>query len=96
MSDAHETPAPADPAEAADQEAQFEAARLAAGEDVDGTATLSGTASAAAPEKAGTADALADEARQAAAPDPADVHVASDEYPARPRLGGITASDTQI
>ncbi|QNE43026.1 hypothetical protein F1C15_03660 [Frigoribacterium sp. NBH87] len=101
MSDAPETPAPADatatdPVEAADEQAQFDAARLAAGEDVDGTATLSTASSAAAPEKAGTQDALDNAAREAAAPDPADVHVASDEYPERPRLGGITASDTQI
>ena len=96
MSDAPETPAPADatatdPVEAADEQAQFDAARLAAGEDVDGTATLPGVHSPSAAEKAGTGD---DPDDLGSAPDPADADVASDEYPERPRTPGLTPDDS--
>jgi hypothetical protein len=69
----------------------FETARLAAGEDVDGTATLPGVHSASAVEKAGTGD---DPDDLGSAPDPADADVASDEYPERPRTPGLTSDDS--
>ena len=67
-----------------------------AGHDVDATYTVPGTHSESAAEKAGTPEQAIDEAREGEAPDPADVHVASDEYPEVPAFGGITASDRSI
>ncbi|GAB2969012.1 hypothetical protein [Frigoribacterium salinisoli] len=68
----------------------------AAGHDPDGLLTLRGRSSGNGAEKAGTPEAADDAEREAAAPGPADVHVASDEYLETPRLGGVTASDTQV
>jgi len=68
----------------------------AAGHDPDGLLTLRGRTSGTGAEKAGTPEARDDAEREAAAPGPADVHVASDEYLETPRLGGVTASDTQV
>ena len=67
-----------------------------AGYDIDVTYTVPGTHSESAAEKAGTPEQAIDEAREGEAPDPADVHVASDEYPEVPAFGGITASDRSI
>ncbi|MFJ2355508.1 hypothetical protein [Frigoribacterium sp. NPDC087798] len=66
------------------------------GHDVDATYTVPGTHSESAAEKAGTPEQAIDEAREGEAPDPADVHVASDEYPEVPAFNGITASDRSV
>lgn len=105
MSDRDETPAP-DPtatrdeaathADAAAPDHEADAQPSPAGHDVDALITVAGTHSESAAEKAGTPEQAIDEAREAEAPGPADVHVASDEYPAVPPLGGITASDRSI
>ncbi|GAA0956189.1 hypothetical protein [Frigoribacterium faeni] len=68
----------------------------AAGADPDATLTVAGAGSDAAPEKAGTAEQTDDERRQAAAPDPADSDVASDEYPAVPTHDGLTDDDRAL
>jgi len=85
---------PADGAEHAD--AAPTTGQEAAGHDPDGLLTLRGRSSGNGAEKAGTPEAADDAEREAAAPGPADVHVASDEYLETPRLGGVTASDTQV
>ncbi|KQS15817.1 hypothetical protein [Frigoribacterium sp. Leaf186] len=99
MSDRDETPAP-DPTathdEAATHDREADAQPDPAGHDVDATVTVPGTHSESAAEKAGTPEQAIDEAREGEAPGPADVHVASDEYPVVPPLGGITASDRSI
>lgn len=98
MSDRDETPTP-DCTAAPDSTAARDdgsAAPDPAGHDVDVTYTVTGTHSESAAEKAGTPEQAIDEAREGAAPDPADVHVASDEYPEVPAFGGITASDRSI
>ena len=60
-------------------------------DDMDGLVTLPGVRAGAGPEKAGTPEQAADERREAEAPDPADAHAASDEYPAvPPRERGVT------
>jgi hypothetical protein len=59
-------------------------------DDIDGLVTIPGVRSGAGPEKAGTPEQAADERREAAAPDPAEADVASDEYPAVPHERGIT------
>jgi hypothetical protein len=92
MSDRDETTTP-DTAAARDD---APATASPAGHDVDATYTVPGTHSESAAEKAGTPEQAIDEAREGAAPDPADSHVASDEYPAVPPFGGITASDRSI
>jgi len=105
MSDRDETPAPDPTAPGDEAAAHHEAAAHdhaadvqpgPAGHDVDATLTVPGTHSESAAEKAGTPEQAIDEAREGEAPGPADVHVASDEYPAVPPLGGITASDRSI
>jgi hypothetical protein len=89
MSDRDETTTP-------DTTAPRDGASDAAGHDVDATYTVPGTHSESAAEKAGTPEQAIDESRGGEAPDPADVHVASDEYPEVPAFGGITASDRSI
>jgi hypothetical protein len=65
-------------------------------DDLDGTATLPGVRSVSGAEKAGTAEEAAEIRRQEAAPGPADVDVASDEYPDVPEQGGLTGTDRTI
>ena len=65
-------------------------------DDLDGIATLPGVRSATGAEKAGTPEQEENERREAAAPDPADSDVASDDLPAVPGLDGITASDREV
>ena len=92
MSDRHETPA----SDRTPPRDETSTATDPAGHDVDATHTVPGTHSQSAAEKAGTPEQAIDEAREGEAPDPADVHVASDEYPEVPAFGGITASDRSI
>ncbi|MET4051234.1 hypothetical protein ABID81_000578 [Frigoribacterium sp. PvP054] len=96
MSDRDETPAPDSTPHGHAADAAETDAPDPAGHDVDATITVPGTHSESAAEKAGTPEQAIDEAREAEAPGPADVHVASDEYPDVPPLGGITASDRSI
>lgn len=96
MSDRDETPAPDHTAADDAVDAPGTAQPDPAGHDVDATLTVPGTHSESAAEKAGTPEQAIDEAREGEAPDPADVHVASDDYPTVPPLGGITASDRSI
>ncbi|NIJ06208.1 hypothetical protein [Frigoribacterium faeni] len=65
-------------------------------DDLDGTVTLPGVRSAGGAEKAGTADEAAEIRRQEAAPGPADVDVASDEYPEVPDQDGLTGTDRRV
>jgi len=65
-------------------------------DDLDGLATLPGVRTAGGAEKAGTPEEAAEIRRQEAAPDPADSHVASDEYPDVPEQDGLTGSDRQL
>lgn len=67
-----------------------------AGHDVDATYTVPGTRSESGAEKPGTDEQTAEDEREREAPDPADVHVASDDYPEVPPFNGITASDRSI
>jgi len=65
-------------------------------DDLDGTATLPGVRSVSGAEKAGTPEEAAEIRREEAAPGPADVDVASDEYPDVPEQGGLTGTDRTI
>ena len=99
MSDQHHDSPDHDAADLAPDDRDDEgraAGEAAAGHDPDGLLTLRGRTSGTGAEKAGTPEARDDAEREAAAPGPADVHVASDEYLETPRLGGVTASDTQV
>lgn len=64
--------------------------------DLDGLVTPAWAPSQSGAERAGTTQGLSDAEREAAAPGPTEVRVASDEYVDVPRLGGVTASDTQV
>ncbi|NQW88594.1 MULTISPECIES: hypothetical protein [unclassified Frigoribacterium] len=94
MSDRDQTPAP-DTTPRDDASGASETVDPA-GHDVDATYTVPGSHSESAAEKAGTPEQAIDEAREGEAPDPADVHVASDEYPEVPAFNGITASDRSV